>query len=140
MFKSKLSKQKLRAFIIIILIVPVGFTTKYYKGPAAGWINNSLGGVFYEIFWCLFLFIFFHRPKPISLTLTVFIVTCILEFLQLWHFGFLEFIRSNFVGRTIVDTSFSWSDFIYYIIGSLIGYFMLEWLKTSTGKYIKDRT
>ena len=30
-----------------------GGDQRLYRGPAAGWINGSLGGAFYEIFWCL---------------------------------------------------------------------------------------
>jgi len=56
----------------------------------------------------------------------VFIVTCLLECLQLWHPPFLEVLRSGFIGRTIIGTSFVWSDFIYYVLGCLAGWFWLE--------------
>ena len=37
--------------ISIFGIVPIGFYSKFYRGSAAQWVNGSLGGVFYEIFW-----------------------------------------------------------------------------------------
>ncbi|MFC2103653.1 DUF2809 domain-containing protein, partial [Bacteroidota bacterium] len=83
---------------------------------------------------------FFSRKKVWKIALFVFISTCIIEFLQLWNPPFLENIRGNFLGRTIIlGHSFSWSDFIYYIIGSVIAYFILKWLQ-KTGQYSKDTT
>jgi hypothetical protein len=41
----------------LLVTIPVGVYTKFYQGPAADWVNNSLGGVFYEIFWCLLVFL-----------------------------------------------------------------------------------
>ena len=121
--------------IILIVITAIGFYTKFYTGPGESWVNNSLGGVFYEIFWCMLIFLFFQNTKPFLISISVLIVTFSLEFLQLWHPRFLETLRSNFIGRTILGNSFNWSDFIYYIIGSGIGYFLLIWLKKSTSQY-----
>ncbi|MCG6912817.1 DUF2809 domain-containing protein [bacterium BMS3Abin03] len=115
--------------IFIFIIVPIGFYSKFYSGPAKDWVNNSLGGVLYEIFWCLLVFMFFVNIKIWKITLSVFIATCILEILQLWHPPFLELIRSYFIGRTILGTSFSWFDFIYYFIGCGIGYLLLNRLQ-----------
>ncbi|MDW7679736.1 MAG: DUF2809 domain-containing protein, partial [bacterium] len=66
-----------RTILSILIIVPVGFATKFYRGPAAGWVNNSLGGVFYEIFWCLLLFLFFSRVKLWKIVSIVFSSTCL---------------------------------------------------------------
>ena len=122
---SKISNQQKWSLIILLIITPLGFYTKFYSGPAAQWVNNSLGGSLYEIFWCLLFFIIFPQVKPLIITASVFIVTCFLEVLQLWHPPFLELIRSSFIGRTILGTSFSWNDFIYYFIGSGVGYLIL---------------
>ena len=116
-------------FISLLIITPIGFYSKFYKGPAILWVNNSLGGVFYEIFWCLLIFLFFSKTKPWFIATQVLIITCSLEFLQLWHLHFLEIIRSNFIGRTILGNSFTWSDFPYYFIGSGIGFLWLRGLR-----------
>jgi len=116
-------------FISLLIITPIGFYSKFYKGPAVLWVNNSLGGVFYEIFWCLLIFLFFSKSKPRLIATLVFIITCSLEFLQLWHPHFLEIIRNNFIGRTILGNSFTWSDFPYYFIGSWIGFLWLRGLQ-----------
>ena len=124
-FFSNISTKQKRALILLLLIIPIGFYTKIYSGPAAQWVNDSLGGVLYEIFWCLLFFLFFVKAKAWVIATSVFIVTCFLELLQLWHPEFLEFIRCYFIGRTVLGTSFNSYDFIYYFIGSFIGYFII---------------
>jgi hypothetical protein len=138
---SVISKKRKWAILLLLLIIPLGFYTKLYSGPAAGWINNSLGGVLYEIFWCLLFFLFFQNAKAFVISLSVFVITCILEFLQLWHPEFLEIIRGNFIGRTILGTSFNWTDFIYYFIGSGIGFIIITRLQRLSSKnFHKDKS
>ena len=124
MFKSKKVKWIL---ISILIIVPPGLYSKFYSGQAARWVNDSLGGVLYVIFWCLLAFLFLSNTKPWKIAATVFIITCFLEFLQLWHPPLLEFFRNNFIGRTILGTTFTWSDFPYYLVGCGIGWL---WMKS----------
>ena len=113
----------------LVLIVPLGFYSKFYTGIAHVWVNDSLGGIFYEIFWCLVFFLFFNKIAPCKIAMTVFCVTSLLEFLQLWHHPFLEMIRRAFIGRTIIGTSFVWSDFSYYFFGCLLGWFWMKILQ-----------
>jgi len=114
------------AIIILLILVPVGFYTKIYSGPACDWINDKLGGVFYEIFWCLVFYILLPKSKPVKIAIWVFVITCILEFVQLLDNAFLDIIRSNFIGQTIIGNSFTWRDFPYYFIGSVLGYLILK--------------
>ena len=117
-----MKRQRLIVFLFLLIIIPIGFLTKFYAGPAEVWVNNSLGGLFYEIFWCLVIAFIFVKAKPIKIAIWVFIVTSMLEILQLWHPAFLEVVRNNFIGRTILGNSFNWMDFPYYFAGSLAGY------------------
>ena len=105
----------------LILVVPLGFYSKFYYGPGAHWVNDSLGGFFYEIFWCLLTAALFPSISPQKIAVAVFAATCGLEFLQLWRPVFLEAIRETFLGRTILGTTFSWLDFPYYLAGSAAG-------------------
>ena len=118
--------------ISLLIILPAGFYSKFYRGPAHFWVNNSLSGVFYEIFWCLVAGVFLRRSKPGSIACGVFLATCILEFLQLWHPPALEYARSFFIGSALLGTAFVWSDFPYYLIGSALGWGWLRWLKSRT--------
>ena len=129
MAESKVLPSKKWTLLSLLIIVPVGFYAKFYQGPAALWVNNSLSGVFYEIFWCLLIFLFLPKWRPVTIALAVLVLTCFLEFLQLWHPPFLEYLRSFFIGRTILGTTFAWSDFPYYFLGSGIGWFWLRQLR-----------
>jgi hypothetical protein len=130
---EKIKKYRLLILLLLIVIVPLGFYTKFYSGPASAWIGNSLGGLVYEVFWCLVLAFFFPLLKPFNIATGVFIGTAVLEFFQLWHPAFLEYLRSGFIGRTILGSSFNWMDFPYYAAGVLIGWYVLKILKKVTG-------
>ena len=125
----KMSKVRKITVLALIIIVPLGFYTKFYSGPAHIWVNNSLGGFFYEIFWILLFSILLPKVRPVIIAMAVFFATCTLEFLQLWHPPFLQILRSNFIGRTILGNSFNLMDFPYYIAGSLTGYLILKIIK-----------
>jgi Protein of unknown function (DUF2809) len=112
----------------LIVIALLGLYSKRgYSGPGALWVRDSLGGVFYEIFWCLVLAIVLPRSTARRIALTVLIATCVLEFLQAWHPPLLQLARSNFLGRTVLGSFFDWSDFPYYFLGSTLGWL---WLRT----------
>jgi hypothetical protein len=113
----------------MIIIVPVGLYSKFYSGQAARWVNDSLGGVLYVIFWCLFAFLLLSNIKPWKIAVAVFAITCSLEFLQLWHPPFLEYFRSYFMGKILLGTTFTWSDFPYYLVGGGIGWLWLKFLQ-----------
>lgn len=111
----------------LCLVTPAGFLFKFYAGPCHKWFNDYGAGLLYEVFWCLVVFFFIPYRKYITpIALWVFIVTCILEILQLWHPSFLQQIRGTFLGAALLGTTFVWWDFPHYILGSLIGYFLLH--------------
>lgn len=126
-----------KILISLLIVVPLGFLSKFYAGPAQNWVNNSLGGVFYEIFFCLLLCLILRKMKAHIIATVVFFCTCALEFLQLWHPPLLQFIRSFFLGAAFLGTSFSWKDFPYYLIGSLIGWFWVKTLSEQEDNYLK---
>jgi len=106
--------------ILLCLIIPLGLSTKFYSGPGMPWVRYSSGGIFYEIFWCLLIYMLPGEKKPFAIALSVFSFTSILEVMQLWHPYLLEKIRGYFIGRALIGDSFTWSDFIYYFIYSII--------------------
>jgi hypothetical protein len=118
-----------RAALALAVVIPLGVYTKFYRGPAADWVNDPLGSVLYEIAWCLAAAIAVPRGLPRPIALSVFTATCVLESLQLWHPPFLEWLRSFFLGRLILGTTFVWSDFVWYAVGSAAGYALLNLLR-----------
>ncbi len=122
----KLIKTRLLTLLSILIITLLGFYSKFYSGKEEVWINHHLGGIFYVIFWCLIVFLFFPEAKPVIIAGWVLSITVLLEFLQLYHPKFLGLLRGSFIGKTILGTSFNLIDIIFYIIGWGIA---IIWLK-----------
>lgn len=122
---SQFQERRLWALVSLAVVVPVGFYSKFYRGPAADWVNGELGGFFYELFWCLLAALLWPRSKPARIAGIVLAVTCLLEFLQLWHPPVLEWVRSFFLGRAIIGNTFDWADFPWYFLGSSAGWYWL---------------
>jgi hypothetical protein len=133
---SWLSRSRTLAIVSLFAIVPGGVYTKFYQGPAADWVNNSLGGAFYEIFWCLLVFLILPNARTWVIALAVVLVTCMLEFMQLWEPAALTYVRGYFLGAALLGTTFSWSDFPYYFVGSAIGWFWLSSLQNKVSRLI----
>lgn len=127
------NRLRLKLLVIIPITVAVGLGSKFYPGPGADWANNSLGGVFYVIFWQLVVLFCLPQASIRRIALGVFLATCGLEFLQLWHPPFLETLRANFFARTVLGSSFAWSDFPYYAIGGILGWASLRRLTRDAG-------
>ena len=115
--------------LVILLITPLGFGTKLYEGPGSEWVNHSLGGVLYVIFWCLVCSIIWPAVRAGKIACMVFLVTCFLEVAQLWHPVFLEKIRDTFLGAALLGNSFTWLDFPHYAAGGIIGFLLISWLR-----------
>jgi hypothetical protein len=124
---------RLRIALSLIAVVPLGFATKVYSGPGEEWTRGRLGGVLYEVFWCLVLQIVFPRARPAAIAVAVLAGTCALEFLQLWHASFLEALRGSFLGRAVLGHTFAWPDFPYYFVGSALGWCWLRRLVPRPG-------
>jgi hypothetical protein len=113
--------------LCICLVTPAGFLFKFYNGTGHNWFNNYGGGVLYEVFWCLVVFFIVPKARYITRIATgVFVVTCILETLQLWQPAFLQQIRSTFLGAALLGSTFVWWDFPHYVLGCLLGWLLMS--------------
>ncbi len=130
-----MQNKQINIIMSLLIVIGMGFFFKFYSGFGRQWFNNSGAAVFYEIFWCLFAYLFVKGRNAVNqIPLVVFIITCILEILQLWHPLLLEQMRSTLVGRLVLGTTFSWWDFIYYALGSILGWLWLRQLDKSNAK------
>lgn len=135
--------------LCLCVVVPLGFALKLYRaaGPAGAplqhYLNNSLAGVAYEVFWCMVAFLVWPRRRAIvPICVTVFLVTTALEFLQLWHPPAshpLTMARSTFLGKALLGTTFSWLDIPHYAFGCLLGAFCLLAIAESDRGARQDR-
>jgi hypothetical protein len=122
---SKKNRIRIRLFVLLLFIVPMGFMTKFYYGPWYFFISNQLGGLLYVVFWCLLFYILFSVKKPLKLCLIVLLVTIGLEFLQLWNPAFLEGIRKSFLGQALIGNQFNGMDILFYFLGSAVAYIII---------------
>ncbi len=116
----------LRTILSILIVMPLGFATKFYHGPGAGVVNGSVGDSLYVVFWCLVVRWFFPSVRSGKICLLVLLATCAIEFSQLWQLPFLQWIRSYFMGRIILGTTFDWEDFLWYFAGAGVGWLWLR--------------
>jgi hypothetical protein len=114
------SSVRLRLFLILALVTPLGIATKFYTGPAEMWVRTRAGGLLYVVFWCLLALVLRPNLSPWIVAAAVLFITSILEFLQLWHPAPLQAIRSTWLGHALIGSSFSWSDFPYYGAGAVL--------------------
>ena len=122
-------RARFKIVIGIIIVIPLGFGLKLYTGPFHAWCNLYGAAVLYEVFWCLAARLFFTKTRHVPvIAATVFVITCVLEVLQLWHPPLLEAVRSTFIGVTLIGNGFDWFDFPHYFIGCLAGFFLLKLL------------
>jgi hypothetical protein len=122
-----MTSLRIKILFSIAVTVLLGFGVKFYPGPGSAWCSAHGAAILYEIFWCLAAFFFFpgRRNMPI-IAATVFLITCALETMQLWHPPLLEAVRSTHIGAWLIGNSFDWMDFPFYVIGSALGWVLLR--------------
>jgi uncharacterized protein DUF2809 len=118
-------QRRLVPLAAAIAVGVVGYWLRF-KAPISPEARDNSGGVAYVVFFVLLGGVITPAVRPSRIALTVFLITCVLEFLQLWHPGWLERIRSTFIGRCLLGTTFGWSDFPPYAIGASIGWVLLR--------------
>lgn len=111
---------------LILLVAALGISAKLLPFAKGTWICNHLSGLFYVTELCLILYLFFPDHSSGVLGLGAFFITALLEILQLWHPAFLEWVRSSFIGRSILGSTFNWMDYPYYVGGAVLGVVILE--------------
>ncbi len=121
-----LSHTRCYYLIILLVLTPLGFASKFYNGSGAWWFNNYASGILYEMFWCLLIMLFLPYANAIWVVCSVLGITFFLEFFQLWHPLFLESIRSTFIGSALIGTTFTWWDFPHYFIGCFAGWLIIK--------------
>jgi len=121
-----MSKLRQRLILVLILVGIIGYGTKHFCGHGHVFVNNSLGGLVYVVFWILFFKLIFNKERDVVIGFWVFLVTSILEFTQLIKWSVLEEIRSTFLGASLIGSSFNPYDFLYYMAGFLVGLLILR--------------
>ena len=119
-----------RLVLVLLAVTPLGLGLKFcYHGPCATWAHDYVAGVLYEVFWVALLCLAASRLSSAMASMGVFVGTCLLEVLQLWHPRWLEACRRTLLGAMILGTSFDWFDFPHYVLGAGLGYLLVRWAR-----------
>ena len=117
--------------LCLLLLIPLGLGTKIYTGPGASWVQGHAGGVLYVMFWITATVWAVPSLSPWTAAGAVLIVTCGLEFLQLWRPSPLHAVRETLVGRILLGSTFDWWDFPHYFLGAGLGGLLIQALTGS---------
>src|SRR3954468_23084206 len=127
-------RVRILTLLSLIAVVPIGLGLKFYRGPAESFINDWSSSLAYECFWMLAAFFVLPRRAAITpIAIGVFLATCVIEVMQLWHPPALEALRRTFVGRMVLGTTFDPWDFAAYAVGCAIGWMWLHLISNSLG-------
>ena len=129
---NALLSDRWRLTAALVVVTAMGFFSKLYRGPGEDWLNDSLAGLFYVVFWCLAAALCWPRAPAGRIALAVLAATCALEVLQLWQPPWLQRLRATFMGAALLGTTFVASDFVYYGAGAVIGWLGVGWLRDPT--------
>jgi hypothetical protein len=125
---SLFNSTTLIKLLLAILLIPIGLLTKVYLGIGSEFVTNYLGGVIYVVFFIMLASLVLPQANPLIISLIVLSLTCLIEVSQLIQNDILKNLRTHFLIRSLIGSVFNVFDFIYYFVGGLIGYAILEGL------------
>jgi Protein of unknown function (DUF2809) len=101
-----------------MLLIPLGLGTKFYHGPAQGWVHASAGDILYGAF-CLFALKAISPGLPAGKAMLAALLFCAaVEFTQLLHSPALDSFRHTLPGHLLLGSGFEWADIGYYALGA----------------------
>ncbi len=124
-----MTASRRRLATALTVVTAAGFASKFYRGPGEAWLNDSVTGSLYVLFWCLAAAWVWPRVSPWRITWIVLMTTCLLEVLQMWKPPWLQRARGTFLGAALLGTTFVASDFAYYALGATLGWWAIRWLR-----------
>jgi hypothetical protein len=112
--------KRLLYIVLIILIIPIGLSTRSHSTIYPDVVKEYGGDVLYATF--VFFLVRFLAPKTSFLKVaSISYLFCIsIETLQLYHQPWIEKIRHTFPFGLILGYGFLWSDWICYGVGVLL--------------------
>lgn len=121
---------RLRIIPALLVVTAFGLAMKFYRGPAAWWVNDwGPASVAYEVFFMLLVFLIVPRRGAVTpIAVGVCAATSVLELLQLWQPPWLQTVRGTDLGAALLGNSFSAWDLPAYPIGCMIGWLVLHGL------------
>ncbi|MBU3218288.1 DUF2809 domain-containing protein [Clostridium estertheticum] len=104
-----------------IIVISLGLYSRRMANVIPNYMNLYLG----DALWALMVFIalgFVFREMKTKVVAIIGISFCyLIEISQLYHASFIDNIRETTLGGLVLGYVFSWSDFLGYAIGILVG-------------------
>ena len=118
-----------KAFLwILILLIPIGLSTKFYRGVFEDWVHLYAGDIFYPMFWYVLLRMLWGNTSRFWCAVLVLSFCTLIEVSQLWKPSFLQVLRQTFVGAVILGSGFDWLDLVYYVAGIGLAVGIEQWI------------
>ena len=123
MSATTIAVQRSRPLYALAVVVVIGIGLLWRSGlfPLPHFIAKYGG----DSLWALVVFLCFGFVYPCSSPVRIgFIAVCFawsVEFLQLYHAGWIDGIRSTRLGRVVLGTTFNSPDLLAYVIGIALG-------------------
>ncbi|MFL6447140.1 MAG: DUF2809 domain-containing protein [Bryobacteraceae bacterium] len=127
MYDRRAWKVRVQLVSIAFISVLAGLWLRF-DAPIPPYLRDVCGGLTYVLFFILVILAFRLRASAFLVAAAVLVVTCSLEFLQLWHPVWLEACRRTIPGRLLLGTTFEWTDFPPYFVGAAGGWLLLRTL------------
>src|SRR5690242_13332703 len=102
---------------MLILLVPLGVTTRRYHGFGASWVHAHAGDVAYAAFWFFVLQVLLPQLAIWKAAAADFLYCCLIEFSQMLHPPWLEALRRTLPGRLMLGSDFDPMDIADYAVG-----------------------
>ncbi|MBW9151219.1 DUF2809 domain-containing protein [Clostridium estertheticum] len=114
-------RNRLLYAVMTIIVIGLGLYSRKMANIIPNYMNLYLG----DALWALMVFIalgFVFREMKTKIVAIIGISFCyLIEISQLYHARFIDNIRETTLGGLVLGYVFSWSDFLGYAIGILVG-------------------
>ena len=121
--------------LTMALLIGLGLPSRIIPKSLPSWYVQYFG----DYLWAMLIFFGIGLVRPRWVTLKVFtaaiLFTYVIEFSQLFHPPWLEYLRSIKICALVLGYGFLWSDLVAYTLGITTGV-VIEWLilrRTTTG-------
>ncbi|HTL88575.1 MAG TPA: DUF2809 domain-containing protein [Leptolyngbya sp.] len=111
---------RIALLLTIVLVIPLGYFVRF-SPMFPDWFSDVFGSIAYQVLWVALVQFCFPKRSIAKTVLSVFLFACAIEFLQLWKPPLLQAFRATLPGRLVLGSTFVWSDFPPYLLGSAIG-------------------
>ena len=116
-----ISRSRLWLLVCVVVVIALGLGSRAFPS----WAPAILGKYPGDALWALMVFLGLAFVKPRAstayLAVAAFIVSCAVEFSQLYREPSLDSIRNTTLGHLVLGSTFSWPDLLAYAVGILVG-------------------